>query len=155
MTETASTGIPVATQLDGPLVTDSKATRFRVHRNLHHARVGGPQWVLTRRGRVQAYRVEVGLLGVRTKIGEAVRKRCELNQRRTVCAYVEGVVIDVAVLPAGAWLRMSFDPRREANFMVFSTDGARWAWNAADAARFDEEGIGWALNPRWEGDGCA
>ncbi|MEI2421998.1 hypothetical protein V6O07_17100, partial [Arthrospira platensis SPKY2] len=124
--------------------------RYRVHRNLHQARAGGPQWVLTKRGKVQAYRETVGLLGVNTKISAAVRKRCELKQRRTVCAYIEGLVTDRTALPVGAWLRISFDPRREAYFMASGDDGERKPWNAADAARFDDDGSGWVLNPRWE-----
>lgn len=124
--------------------------RFRVHRNLHRARAGGPQWVVTQRGKVQEYRSTVALLAVNTRIRAATRKRCEVQQRRTVCAYIEGEITNQVMSSTGAWCRISFDPRREANFMACDSDGARRPWNTADAARFDEDGTGWALNARWE-----
>lgn len=129
---------------------NTQARRFRVHRNLHRARAGGPQWVLTQRGKVQEYRRTVALLAVNTRIRSATRKRCEVEQRRTVCAYIEGDVTDQGISPTGDWCRISFDPRREANFMAHDSNGARRPWNTADAARFDEDGTGWVLSPRWE-----
>jgi len=117
---------------------------MRVHRNLHHARKGGPQWVSTVRGRVDEYLSEVVLLQVRTRIQPAGIAKCALQRKRDVCAFFDGG--RTYDLPQkGQWKAVSFDPRVDKTFLA---DGS--AWNAADAAHLRPDGSTVVLNPRWE-----
>jgi hypothetical protein len=94
----------------------------------------------------------VVLAGVRTRIQLRARLRCEHEQRRTVCAHVVGSLCHGKDRAVGEWLRIAFDPRRDAAFQALDERGLKCRWNRADAARFEEDGSGWVLNPRWEAD---
>lgn len=118
---------------------------MRLHRNLHNARAGGPQWVSTVRGRVDQYLDEVLLVHVTTRIQPAGLAKCALQQRRDVCAYLDGGLC-VDEVPCNAdWRRISFDPRRDRTFLA---DGK--PWNAADMVHLRVDGSAFVLNPRWE-----
>lgn len=108
--------------------------------------------MVTKGGRVQEYREAAAVMEVATKIRQAAREECEIQQRRTVCAYLEGVLVDIAQLPQGEWRMTSFDPRREGEFMTVDGEGNRRPWNRAEAARFDDDGKAWVLNAEWRVD---
>jgi len=115
----------------------------RVHRNLHKARAGGPQWVSTVRGRVDEYLDEVVLMNVTTRIQPGGLAKCKKRQRRDVCAYLDGDR-GHRVDDGHEWQRVAFDPRCDANFLA---DGR--PWNVADMAHLRCDGSALVLNPRW------
>lgn len=121
---------------------------MRVHRNLHNARRGGPQWVHTVKGRVSAYLDEVRLTSVTTRIQPAGAAKCAATQVRSVCAFFDGQETSFNT-PAegghGTWQRIGYDPRKDASFMADGT-----AWNAAAAVELRADGSAWVLGPRWE-----
>jgi|SRR6056297_988103 len=119
--------------------------KIRVHRNLHRARIGGPQWVQTERGRVKGYLEEITLEEVSTRIQAGGRRRCEEKQVRSVCGFLDGVPGGKEGGQPSAWRRISFDPRVDETFMA---EGKRW--NRAEAVRLCGDGSAWALRPRWE-----
>lgn len=116
---------------------------MRIHRNLHAARQGKPQWVETRAGRVAAYLDSVTLLNVSTRIQLGGLKRCQENQVRQVCAYMDGELS--AETPAGDWQRIAFDPRKDTHFLANGLP-----WNLASAVRLEADGKSYVLNPRLE-----
>lgn len=118
---------------------------MRIHRNLHNARAGGPQWVSTVRGRVDEYHEAVSLSDVRTRIQPGGRAKCERRQVRNVCAFFDGDSCRPRRVGQG-WQRVSFDPRLNTEFLA---DGE--PWNVADAAELRSDGSAWVLHPRLEG----
>ena len=118
---------------------------MRLHRNLHKARVGGPQWVSTVRGKVDEYLDEVVLVHVTTRIQPGGLARCALQRRRDVCAFFDGGRAEESCVMDERWCRVSFDPRQDRTFLANGKP-----WNAADMAYLREDGSAFVLNPRWE-----
>ena len=125
---------------------------MRVHRNLHNARKGGPQWVVTRRGKVFEYLESCTLSGVTTRIQPAGQAKCAEKQVRSVCAYFDGFsspadpTSGTGKMPVGnAWKVLAYDPRCDTEFMA---DGQ--PWNTADAAYMAPDGTTYILNPTLE-----
>ena len=128
---------------------------LRVHRNLHNAKRGGPQWVSTVRGKVDAYLDDVLLTGVTTRIQPAGARKCAESGVRSVCAYFDGDKPTGAYVGTGEWHRVAYDPRVDAAFQFLAhvpgeADLQPRPWNAADAAALRADGSTWVLNPRWE-----
>lgn len=123
----------------------------RIHRNLHNARRGGPQWVETRGGKVQACLDSVLLTNVTTRIQPAEARKCRESGQRAVCAFFDGVRggDDRGYVGTGTWLRIAYDPRHNSTFEWVDGD-VRRAWNRAQAVRLEADGSAWALEPRWE-----
>lgn len=117
---------------------------MRIHRNLHNARRGGPQWVSTVNGRVDEYLTEVVLLQVTTRIQPGGLARCKLQRKRDVCAFFDGGFC-VDVPRSDSWQRVAFDPRQDKTFLA---DGQ--PWNKAEAAHLRADGSTFVLNPRLE-----
>lgn len=115
----------------------------RIHRNLHAARAGAPQWVRTIVGRVDAYLARLILVNVTTRIRRGSAARCLESGVRAVVAFFDGKETDAE--PEGEWQRVSFDPRRDTEFVA-----AGRQFNKADAARLEPCGAAFVLNPRWE-----
>lgn len=140
--------------------------QIRVHRNLHNARKGGPQWVRTERGKVAEYLDSVCLMDVTTRVQPGGVRRCQERQVRAVCAFFDGAratdreITDRRMATGGTWERVAFDPREDDEFMVLPSGaevrampypGAyRGRWNAADAVMLNPDGACYALNARWE-----
>ena len=135
---------------------------MRVHRNLHAARKGGPQWVETARGRVVRYWAELELRDVSTRIQPAGAERCKLTQVRSVCAFLDGELHTGPASVWAAWSRVKYDPRHHAAFLHDQRGAAPSAvpderhgwrrWNRADRVILNQDGSCYALNPRWETD---
>ena len=117
---------------------------MRVHRNLHNARHGGPQWVHTVKGLVNEYLEEVVLTGVTTRIQPAGQRKAKDTQVRNVCAYFDGDRGDASVIAGKTWHRVSYDPRKDT---AFQADGARW--NTADATVLAADGVTYVCGARW------
>jgi len=137
---------------------------MRVHRNLHAARQGTPQWVQTLRGRVVAYHPEIALSSVTTRIQPAGARACRQEQVRRVCAFLDGWPAGMAEYAGWTadeltgdplWRRIVFDPRREDQFGLLNPWGAvdRFGfysrWNAADMVLMLSDGSSWARRARW------
>lgn len=123
----------------------------RIHRNLHNARRGGPQWVETKGGKVRAYLDSVLLTNVTTRIQPAGARKCRDTGVRSVCAFFDGVrgSDDRGYVGTGTWHRISYDPRRDEAF-TYVDDALIAPWNAADAVQLRTDGSAYVLNPRWE-----
>ncbi len=132
---------------------------MRIHRNLHNARHGGPQWVHTVKGRVAQYLEEVYLTSVTTRIQPAGQAKCQASGVRSVCAFFDGEEVQPVtfttgvVRRAGGWRRISYDPRKDSSFFA---DGQKLypslnaePWNTADAVKLLRDGSSWVLNPQW------
>ena len=119
---------------------------MRVHRNLHNARRGGPQWVETKGGRVQRYLEEVVMLDVTTRIQPAGARKCRETQVRGVCAFFDGSPAGdwQPQVPHSGWQRVSYDPRSDIDFMAGGLP-----WNAARAVCLDADGHCYVLEPEW------
>lgn len=117
---------------------------IRIHRNLHRARAGGPQWVRTQRGKVAEYLESVTLTNVTTRTRPGCMDDCKESQKRAVCAFFDGVPAVHA--PEGDWQRVSFDPRVDNHFHV---DGK--PWNRARATQLRADGSCWVLDPVFVG----
>jgi hypothetical protein len=118
----------------------------RVHRNLHKARAGGPQWVVTKSGRVLEYLDRVVLENVTTRIQPGGLRRCRKKQVRNVCGFLDGECLSRR--PAGeGWLPIRFDPRKDLAFLAGDTP-----WNRAAAVDLKSDGTAWVLAPTWEGE---
>lgn len=121
---------------------------MRIHRNLHNAKAGGPQWVSTLRGKVDAYLDSVYLANVTTRIQPAGQRKCQESGVRSVCAYFDGDQAQAWEVQAGCphgWHRVSYDPRVDSSFLA---DGR--PWNTADAVRLQADGVTYVLNPSFE-----
>lgn len=122
---------------------------MRIHRNLHNAKAGGPQWVETKGGKVQQYLEAIGLVDVTTRIQPAGQRKCAESQVRSVCAYFDGnpgtdwETIDPR--RDEGWLRVSYDPRKDTAFMA----GGK-PWNTAVATLLLADGSTWVLLPTFE-----
>jgi hypothetical protein len=122
---------------------------MRVHRNLHNARRGGPQWVETQKGKVVRYLEEVKLREVSTRIQPAGQAKCQSSGVRSVIAFfdgVEGASIEFAI---GTWERVEYDPRVDSNFLVRRGDNTS-RWNVAKGAHLRADGSTWVVGARWE-----
>jgi hypothetical protein len=119
---------------------------IRVHRNLHNARRGGPQWVRTAKGKVAEYLEAVVLTGVTTRIQPAGQRKCQESGTRSVCAYFDGQRTGKA---HGVWHKVSYDPRSDDSFTAW-VEGKPVPWNTADAAHLRADGSTWVTNPTWE-----
>lgn len=126
---------------------------MRVHRNLHAARQGKPQWVETPKGRGArvVYHENMILRGVTTRIQPAAAAACEREQVRRVCAFFVGTpdLPEHDDLPAEGWKRIAYDPRTGGGF---TCDGVEW--EHADAVALNRDGSAYALNP-WRMDSPA
>lgn len=128
---------------------------MRIHRNLHNARHGGPQWVHTVRGKVEAYLDSVLLVDVTTRIQPAGQAKCQTSGVRSVCAFFDGVQNTTAYVGTGSWDKVVYDPRVDDAFLsghpslvaLGSTSLKRW--NTADAVRLTPEGECFVLGARW------
>ena len=119
---------------------------MRVHRNLHAARKGGPQWVETKGGRVAAYHAELQLAGVTTRLQPAGVRKCQERQVRSVCAYLDGGLChDAPPLVSPGWEPVVFDPRRHDQFTTPNGE----PWNAAAYVILAADGRAWAYRPTW------
>lgn len=123
---------------------------MRIHRNLHNAKAGGPQWVETKGGKVQQYLDSVALLDVSTRIQPAGQRKCQETNVRSVCAFFDGELTDVPGLRNDSWLRVEYDPRVDDTFKAVSSTGVRYPWNRAAAAHLCADGSTWVLNPTLE-----
>jgi hypothetical protein len=117
---------------------------MRVHRNLHNAKRGGPQWTVTARGRVVEYLADVHLAGVTTRIQPAGAARCHSTGVRSVCAFFDGERVTDLHDVDGPWLRVTYDPRKHSDFMA---NGERF--NVAAGAWLRRDGSTVVLAPRW------
>jgi len=122
---------------------------MRVHRNLHNARKGGPQWVETQKGKVVRYLEEVKLTGVSTSIQPAVQAKCQESGVRSVIAFFDGVEAPGAHVLPGTWERVEYDPRVNSNFQVIRNHYPT-PWNVAIGAHLRADGSTWVLGARWE-----
>lgn len=122
---------------------------MRVHRNLHNARVGGPQWVETKSGKVQRYLEEVKLTGVSTRIQPAGQTKCQTSGVRSVVSFFDGVEAPGAAVLPGTWERVEYDPRVDNTFLVRRADNTA-PWNVAIGAHLRADGSTWVLGARWE-----
>ncbi len=128
---------------------------MRIHRNLHNARRGGPQWVHTVKGKVEAYLDSVLLVNVTTRIQPAGQAKCQTSGVRSVCAFFDGDLPTGAYVGTGSWDKVVYDPRVDDAFLaghpslvkLGSTSLRRW--NAADAVRLDADGSCLVLGARW------
>jgi hypothetical protein len=123
-------------------------TALRVHRNLHAARAGGPQWVSTVRGKVAAYLPSVALENVTTRVQPGGVAACQRSGVRSVVAFFDGHETDpvhVWNLDSPAWQRVQFDPRHDSAFRA----GDR-IFNRASVACLCADGSTYVLNPTWE-----
>jgi hypothetical protein len=128
---------------------------MRVHRNLHNARRGGPQWVHTHGGRVQAYLEAITLVNVSTRIQPAGQAKCQASGVRSVVAFFDGDEATTEFLSKpqrGSWQLVSYDPRRDSAFRVCAElpSHHNGDWNVADVAELRTDGSTWVLNARWE-----
>jgi hypothetical protein len=122
---------------------------MRVHRNLHNAKRGGPQWVETKAGKVARYLDEVKLHDVSTRIQPAGQAKCQTSGVRSVVSFfdgVEGASIEFAI---GTWERVEYDPRVDNTFLVRRGDNTA-PWNVAIGAHLRADGSTWVLGARWE-----
>lgn len=122
---------------------------MRVHRNLHNARVGGPQWVETVKGKVARYLDEVRLTNVSTRIQPAGQAKCQASGVRSVVAFFDGVEAPGAHVLPGTWERVEYDPRVNSNFQVIRNHYPM-PWNVAIGAHLRADGSTWVLGARWE-----
>ena len=126
---------------------------MRIHRNLHNARRGGPQWVSTAKGKVQAYLDEVYLVNVSTRIQPAGARKCADSGVRSVFAFFDGNQVDASdsslSVAGGLWYRVAYDPRKDSTFLACDHAGAM-PWNRADAVQLRADGVCLVLNPRLE-----
>ena len=119
---------------------------MRIHRNLHNARRGGPQWVSTVRGKVHQYLHDLRLKNVTTRIQPAGQRKCQESGVRSVCAYFDGDRENrLATEIAGEWLRVSYDPRVDSSFLANGQP-----WNTAAAVELRADGSCYVLNPSFE-----
>ena len=136
---------------------------MRVHRNLHNAKAGGPQWVHTHKGKVAEYLDSVLLTEVTTRIQPAGQRKCQAAGVRSVCAFFDGTPGDdvqglvaaiddvLDVVDGSEWRRVSYDPRVDDGFLSYNpATGIKDHWNTAAAAHLRADGSTWVLNPRWE-----
>ena len=128
---------------------------MRVHRNLHNAKRGGPQWVHTHAGRVQSYLEAITLVNVSTRIQPAGQAKCQTSGVRSVVAFFDGDEVSNDWLTSNesvndVWQRMAYDPRVNDAFQVVDAHGHQLPWNAADATELRADGSTWVLNARWE-----
>lgn len=134
---------------------------IRVHRNLHNAKRGGPQWVRTHRGKVAEYLDSVALSDVSTRVQAGGVKRAQAAQVRNVCAYLDGTPDPVhphALPPGetpfdgGLWFKVTFDPRTDDSFGYRPvSDGAIvYSWNRARRVILLPTGEAWVSDPTWE-----
>jgi hypothetical protein len=115
----------------------------RIHRNLHNARKGGPQWTRTERGKVVEYLDAVALRDVTTRVRQGGIRRCQEKGQREVCAFFDGFLVDPADLPTTepeALVR--FDPRYDSQFFAagFDVPGGRFAFRSAEYVLLAESG---------------
>lgn len=122
----------------------SITNKVRVHRNLHKARSGGPQWVLTKSGRVVEYLARATLVNVSTRIQPSVLRRCREKKVRNVCGFLDGQRVEHREATEG-WLPIRFDPRCDDVFLAGDKE-----WNRAEAVILTANGRAWVLNPRWQ-----
>ena len=124
---------------------------MRIHRNLHNARRGGPQWVSTVRGKVDAYLDFVALENVTTRIQPAGQRKCQESGVRSVCAFFDGDAVSEGRIDTGTWQLVSYDPRVDSCFQATDMEtGEKTPWNRADVARLDTNGSTWVLRPTFE-----
>lgn len=131
--------------------------RIRVHRNLHAARAGAPQWVITDgRGRVVERVPYLALADVETMVQPAGVRRCHETGVRAVCARFKGRPAALWELPdAGLeWWRTQFDPRRDEAFMAviespFGPEALSLKWNHARYALLAPSGSCTVFDPEW------
>lgn len=123
---------------------------MRVHRNLHNARKGGPQWVETISGKVTRYLEEVKLTGVSTRIQPAGQAKCQSSGVRSVIAFFDGAEAPGADVLPGTWERVEYDPRVDSTFLVRHNDDTTAPWNVAIGAHLRADGSTWVLGARWE-----
>ncbi len=129
-----------AASVYGPLV--------RIHRNLHAARKGTPQWVRTERGKVVEYLPTVALRDVTTRVRPGGVRRCQEQGVRQVCAFFDGFRIDPADLPTSepeAIVR--FDPRQDEQFHavgILDSPGGRYPFRTAAFVALCESGRAYA-----------
>lgn len=118
---------------------------MRIHRNLHNAKRGGPQWTETVSGKVARYLETVTLVDVSTRIRPAAARKCLETNVRRVCAFLDGTeaTAPTTTTTRRAWCRLGYDPRKDASFLA---DGR--PWTHADAVELRADGSGWVLNPR-------
>ena len=121
---------------------------MRLHRNLHNARRGGPQWVVTVRGRVHAYRDSIMLQNVTTRVQPGGVKRCAAKGVREVVAFLDGdeIAPSEAVGFKWRWRRISFDPRTDTQF---SAEGFG-PFDRALYIHLRADGSSWVLSPAYE-----
>jgi hypothetical protein len=123
-----------------------RSNKIRVHRNLHKARAGGPQWVVTKRGRVVEYLDRAVLVNITTRVQPGGLRRCRKKQVRNVCGFLDGE--GVTRRPAGeGWMPIQFDPRKDLAFLACGKP-----WNRAAAVVLEQDGKAWVLAPTWEGE---
>lgn len=140
-------GTDLLAQGDKANDNDSEIMQMRVHRNLHNARRGGPQWVHTVKGRVSAYLDEVQLANVTTRIQPAGAAKCAATQVRSVCAFFDGEETHISPpLIQRGWEPVCYDPRADDAF--HTPEGVKW--NAAEYVVLASDGRAWAYNPRWQ-----
>ena len=115
----------------------------RIHRNLHNAKRGGPQWSRTERGKVVEYLKSVALREVSTRVRQGGVRRCQSRGVREVCAFFDGERIDPNQLPKSepeAVVR--FDPRVDSQFYAagFDMPGSRFPFARADFIALTDDG---------------
>jgi len=107
----------------------------RIHRNLHNAKRGGPQWTRTERGKVVEYLDAVALRDVSTRVRPGGVRRCQDRGVREVCAFFDGQRIDPTDLPTSEpEAAVRFDPRVDSQFYAagFDVPGSRFPFSRAD-----------------------
>lgn len=133
----------------------------RIHRNLHNAKAGGPQWVHTVSGKVEAYLEQVHLTDVTTRIQPAGARKCAASGVRSVVAFFDGAFATTSQVEAlenvddriEGWHRVAYDPRTDDAFLYLVTDEPAvpaQRWNAADAVALTSSGRTYVLRPRWQ-----
>ena len=117
---------------------------MRVHRNLHAARAGKPQWVETQRGRVVRYLRSLTLTDVSTRIQPAAAAKCKAEGVRRVCAFFDGTEAILAnrSTKASDWQRIDYDPRNGQGFTAANVE-----WTHAEAVHLRDDGAAFVLNP--------
>ncbi len=128
---------------------------MRVHRNLHNAKRGGPQWVVTERGKVVEYLVSVALVDVTTRIQPGGAAKCRTSGVRSVVAFFDGTHADnqalIAAVKDEGGQRITYDPRSDSEFYSYALLGSLpKRWNTADAVILNADGTSYAYNPRWQ-----
>ena len=122
---------------------------MRIHRNLHNAKKGGPQWVETKGGKVAQYLETVALVDVSTRIQPAGARKCQQTNVRSVCAFFDGEQTDVPGMRNENWYRVVYDPRVDDQFR-YKKGLVTYPWNRAAAAHLCADGSTWILNPTYE-----